>query len=302
MQSKIRLASVLCLGSLLGGCWWSRDQASAGSAPTVGTALSVLNVTGKTATLIWGAASDVETSPAALEYKLVYSSGDNLKTVEDAVANGTEAFAWTVAKTDAELSGLSGSSNYYVTVIVRDAQGNQAIYPTASLTTKCDGKVMFAHAVSSANLGGVSGADSLCNANKPLGFMDSTFKALLVDNSTRRACTTPNCGGGESEHIGWVFTKDSDYCTSDYEKRVGTTDSAGLITPDEAGALGTTGTNYYLGVGDNWIAMPNRCSNWASSSGSAMGRRGNFNATDHAFHSYGEMTCSTAANIVCVEQ
>ncbi|MET0284173.1 MAG: fibronectin type III domain-containing protein, partial [Polyangiales bacterium] len=110
-----------------------------GAAPVAGEPLSFTNVAATSVTVIWGAASDGTTPSEGLEYKLVRASDESaLDTLDEvrAIEGGPELvqpFTWNVTSVD--VSGLSTSTRYVFAVVVRDAQGNQALYPASSITT-----------------------------------------------------------------------------------------------------------------------------------------------------------------------
>ena len=187
--------------------------------PSFSTAVSFSARTASTFTATW-AATDNVTVASNLSYKVVSSSSNNITTVADALANGTIVQDWTVNSLTANFSALTDSTNYYVSVLVRDTDGNTGISAGAT-TTLCSGKAMFLATVPNGNLGGASGADGICAAQKPAGFTSATFKAMLTDSGVRQACNVSDCTAVATGRTGWVFAVSQKYCTSDYEKNIG---------------------------------------------------------------------------------
>lgn len=160
-------------------------------------------------------------------------------------------------------------------------------------------------------MGGASGADTVCNSNKPAGFGGSTFKAMLTDSGSRAACTSGGAGdcsatGSTTGRMDWVFAPNDTLCTSDYLKRVGTTNANGYPQIPTANILASsntvvfTGMDIYMGV-----AGSNNCSNWGATSGSATAGYANGVSGDHGFWANNGgifPACSAAAKIYCVEQ
>lgn len=107
--------------------------------PVVGTGLDFTGSTGSILEVSWGTASDDTTATAALEYKVVYSTSNNISTLADAAANGTVGQDWTANIDSATLGGLSFATTYYVTVLVRDAAGLTSIYPVGTQATASTG-------------------------------------------------------------------------------------------------------------------------------------------------------------------
>jgi hypothetical protein len=175
----------------------------------------------------------------------------------------------------------------------------------AGTTTSGGTKQMYLVAVSNGNLGGISGADATCNANLPAGV--TSAKAMLSYESTRRACTSANCqSGGASEHIDWVLAANATYTRTDGTV-IGTTNSIGLLTFPLIHPVSPTTIDAYLGFTDTtsepWVeASSNFCSGWSSSSGGAVGNAGAMGASDVTFDFTNDLTCNTAANILCVQQ
>lgn len=83
-------------------------------------------------TVGWTVASDDFTNAADLEYKVVYSTSNNLNSVTEAEANGTVVADWTRNFATAVVTGLTPKKNYYVNVLVRDQGGNKAVYSMAA--------------------------------------------------------------------------------------------------------------------------------------------------------------------------
>jgi hypothetical protein len=161
-------------------------------------------------------------------------------------------------------------------------------------------------ATGSGNMGGVTGADALCNASLPTGV--SSAKALLVDGSTRVACTSSNCAtGGATEHVDWVLTANTTYYMSDGVTVFGTTDSIGLFNFPLTTAMNSTGNPVQTGMngqtGSLWVAH-GTCSAWTSTTGNESCGFDNATTDFAVLDLNGEgCTCAgTGRYIFCVEQ
>lgn len=154
----------------------------------------------------------------------------------------------------------------------------------------------------------IAAADALCasDSNKPLG--GGTYKALFV-NSQRRACTTPNCGGGVSEHLNWVLASDTQYVRRDGSP-IGGSSSLGLFDSLD-GAISPynsttpwTGLSVYL----DWTIQSDDpgggngyCNGWISSGGA--GTVWNPTQSDFsAVYTVSGLSCSAPSTLLCVEQ
>lgn len=270
--------------------------------PVIGTSIVVSGKTATAMTLSWGAATDDSTDPASLQYKVVTSLSNNISTVADAEANGTLQMDWTTNTLTKNLTSLTMSTTYYISVLVKDADGNKAIDQTSTMTL-CSGKIMFLANVSNGNIGGSSGADTVCNSNKPSGFSGSTFRAMLADGSTRAACYVSGNDSCYSSSVGrasWVFTANEVLCTSNYAKHIGTTDSNALLMTVNAGSLSTTATTTFTGFNIAWgNSTSNNCTNY-STTGGANSTGGS--AANGGLISGVSISCASAATIYCVEQ
>jgi len=148
-------------------------------------------------------------------------------------------------------------------------------------------------------LGGASGADNKCanDANKPT---TGTYKAFLSDTIARRACVTPNCGGGSSEHLDWVMQPNKDYVRSIGAVVIGKTDSNGLLTT-QTNAVTVSSVTTWLGFNANWTTEPMlHCSDWIDGTGASTGTLKDQITTP--IIGAASNTCGNSHSLVCVEQ
>ncbi|OHD09657.1 MAG: hypothetical protein A2Y41_04565 [Spirochaetes bacterium GWB1_36_13] len=103
------------------------------TAPVISTStLSSSSVSSTGFTVSWTAATDTDTN---LQYLVYTSTSDNISTVADAEANGTAFGSYEPGITSKTITGLTASTTYYYTVIVKDSAGNKSIYTKNSVTT-----------------------------------------------------------------------------------------------------------------------------------------------------------------------
>jgi hypothetical protein len=101
-----------------------------------GGTITANNATSSSINLSWTVATDALTMPSNLQYKVVYSTSNNISTVSDAETNGTLSKDWTANQTSATVTGLTANKDYYFNVLVKDAAGNKAVYsPVTGKTT-----------------------------------------------------------------------------------------------------------------------------------------------------------------------
>jgi len=156
------------------------------------------------------------------------------------------------------------------------------------------------------NIGGGAGsgiqrADNMCNSdpNKP---DSNTYKAMIVDGTNRRACSTSNCID-PNENIDWVFKPNTDYYRPN-GTYLFTTNSAGIVTTDIANPI-LAGSNYpyWTGLASDWTISPSaHCNNWTDNLSSYAGKVGSSNATNSYWYSSSALFCSSLNALLCVEQ
>lgn len=163
------------------------------------------------------------------------------------------------------------------------------------------GKIIYLTSTPTSNavFGGVTGADAACNASPPNG---ESYKALIVDGSTRVACTTPNCGGGMSEHVDWVLAPDTLYSRPD-GTAIGTTSAAGIFEfPLDASVSTNGGFAYWTGLEADWTSNEH-CAGWTGTTGE-FADQGLDNETSSAAIQGTSVNCGALAGafFACVEQ
>ncbi len=90
---------------------------------TSGT-ITVSDLTSSSAKLTWSAASDTTTTAANLQYKAVCSTS----AISSVAAADALAGTWTSNITNATVTGLTASTDYYFNVLVKDEAGNKTLY------------------------------------------------------------------------------------------------------------------------------------------------------------------------------
>ena len=110
-----------------------------------------------------------------------------------------------------------------------------------------------------ANFGGVSGADTLCNASPP---SPGSYKALIVDGTTRVACTSAHCvTSGATEGVDWVLAPNTKYVRAD-NTVIGTTSAAGIFAFPLTNSIGEIGYSYWTGLSGDWTTSADTCTGW----------------------------------------
>lgn len=159
-----------------------------------------------------------------------------------------------------------------------------------------------------ANLGGIAGADNKCtsDANKPpIG----TYKALIVDDVNRRACTSVNCNSnGVVEQIDWVLSPNTSYISINTLNFIFTSDANGLYTNNLTNTF-SAATGIWTGIKNDpswdWQTdIAHTCSSWTDNVSGNCGTYGVTSWTDSRSiaitSAYG--SGGTLNNLLCVEQ
>ncbi len=86
--------------------------------------------------LLWTRATDNITPQVSIEYAVYKSALNNIRTVAQAVANGTLVTGYTTNIATYHVTGLTHNSRYYFAVIAKDLAGNRAIYRSLQVRTR----------------------------------------------------------------------------------------------------------------------------------------------------------------------
>ncbi|MBX7058137.1 MAG: DUF1554 domain-containing protein [Leptospirales bacterium] len=175
-----------------------------------------------------------------------------------------------------------------------------ALYGIQSQAAPCNPcRVFFTNATTTGGVGGKVGADAFCMADTARPFV-ATFKALLVDPTNRKACSTGLCSGDPAEHVDWVMYANTQYLRSPDGLSIGVTDAVGLLTAQSA-PIATAAQNAWLGMFTNWIPNPgNNCTGWTDGTGGVSGANKDLSATglDNTINN----ACSNTFALLCVQQ
>ncbi|MCX7811207.1 MAG: DUF1554 domain-containing protein [Leptospiraceae bacterium] len=150
---------------------------------------------------------------------------------------------------------------------------------------------------------GIQRADFICNndANKP---DNNTYKAMIVDGTNRRACSTSNCID-PNENVDWVFKPNTDYYRPNGILYLFTTNSAGIVTTNIAESiLAGSYYPYWTGLASDWTISPSaHCNNWTDYTTSNIGRVGSSNSKDSKWYSdISSPSCDSSNALLCVGQ
>ncbi|WP_244310141.1 DUF1554 domain-containing protein [Leptospira mtsangambouensis] len=150
---------------------------------------------------------------------------------------------------------------------------------------------------------GIAGADAICMSDpkKPPLPRLAVYKAFLVDDVNRVACTTSNCSGGISEHVDWILKPNTSYFRAADSTKFAVTDSVGIFNSQLVHVDVNVLTNTLTGLATGgWTTRTNNhCNRWTD--GTGTGNAGVAANSVSVFTStLGD--CNAASVILCVEQ
>jgi hypothetical protein len=228
-------------------------------------------------------------SPASLIFTSVNFNTPQIVTVtgvDDSVADGNKSFSIITA------SAVSADTRF---------NGRNPSDVSVTNTDVGEKRVFISNTASKGNLGGIVGADAICNsdANKP-SIAPNVYKALLVLGATRRGSATANTGDSQ---VDWVFAANTRYFRSNGTTQIFMT-NANCIFPfgTLTNSFDSANSDYWTGMNSDWTNNVNTCGSWNSASGASNGTQGNSLATDGTSISFGSANCDNTFNLVCVQQ
>ncbi len=220
---------------------------------------------------------------------------------------------------------LLGGAEFLCLHIEEDSLPETSVLGIAGASTAATGAVLprrifvsnFSTTGNLSAVNGIAAADGFCavDSNKPA---TGTYKAMIVDDSNRRACTTANCSGGVSEEIDWVLLPNTTYVRAMDSAVIFTTNSDAIFNfaSTLTNSFDTALIYYWTGFGNfqpdwrtgNTICLPasgQTCCRWGvggTPTGADFGGNGVGNATNGNSVAYGVLSCGVAKKFLCVEQ
>ncbi|MCR9143970.1 MAG: DUF6519 domain-containing protein [bacterium] len=127
--------------------------------PGDGGRLRVLGTDWSHANIAWTKAENAAGPASALDYRVYYSSEDNIGSVADIDANGTSAGDAQADIDRLSVTGLANGQTYYINVLVEDISGNRAAYTPTKVEIPYEWQLLDGGNVNGINVNG--GADAL---------------------------------------------------------------------------------------------------------------------------------------------
>ncbi len=263
--------------------------------------ITTSSVTTTSLTLDWTKATDDYTAATELTYRVYDSTTDNINTVANAEANGTEIGTESTNIDTKNVTGLTANTTYYFAIIVKDEALNKSIYTLTYTTPMPAGDYIFVTASNyDGNLGGTTGADAKCmaDANYP---GSGTYKALLGTGTTGTRLSSAGNGAAGVE-TDWVLNPNTDYKRLG-STAIGTTTASSLFGFPLTNAFTTAGVISWTGLAGNWVAWSGYdCAGWTTNSNLSIGAYGNSDVTTSSTLFNTTAACNVSYNLICVPQ
>ena len=144
-KSSIKLFTLLVLVTHLNACDTKTqnysfnnpaDPAVVKAPPTTGAAglIQISNITSSTVSLSWTMATDDFSPQNTLQYRVYFSTTDNIDTIDKVLDNGTGFGGWATNIDNVTVSGLNSNTTYWFNVVVQDQEEKRAAYAMQSAT------------------------------------------------------------------------------------------------------------------------------------------------------------------------
>lgn len=272
--------------------------------------ITVSSVTGNTSEAGTTASFTIvlNSSPTSIVGMTISSSNTAEGTVTPTGISFTTA-NWNIPQT-ITITGVNDSvadGDIIYSIIINPATSSDPLYngidPSDLSLTNIDvgeKRTFVSSAASIGNLGGIAGADTVCNSDvgKP-NIVPNVYKAMIVDGTARRASVTANAGDGQ---INWIFLPNTSYYRSNGTTQILTTNANGIFPFGTlTNSFESAAIPYWTGLNTNWTTSANTCSNWSTIAGN--GQVGQATPTTGASISGAASPCNgTVPFLLCVQQ
>jgi len=201
-----------------------------------------------------------------------------------------------VVNSDTQISAVApAASAGVVDVTVTSPYGTSATSSADQFTSISPTVVLFAAATANGNLGGRSGADSICSNAIPTGLSCAHVHAFISIDASDEIQDMPSNYNVPTDLP--IASKDGSVVQSNWAGLLG---GSLLMSLVNAGILTNSDTFWWSGSNsDGSLNSPN-CSNWTTSAILINGYSGYYNQTSSAWISAGAPDCSQALPILCL--
>jgi hypothetical protein len=190
----------------------------------------------------WTAASDaVDTDPTVLQYRVIRSTNSDIGTLQAIEGgNGTVIMDWAANTTTFPDSTITGGTNYWYNVLVKDLNNNIAAYTMANLPAPLSPSAVFVFSPGDTLAQhGFTGVNLMEPITSPDGYILTTTAGLNPPNGYTSSFTTPqfsdmdrNANSGKGFSVIWkvkyLATVNTNYSSAN-EIQVKLLDSNGAV-------------------------------------------------------------------------
>jgi hypothetical protein len=196
------------------------------------------------------------------------------------------------------------------------SDGHKIVLSTNKLTISASSsallKVFVTSATHNGNLGGLLGADAICQTAANIAGLSGTYRAWLSDTITDAYChlhgltgtKASNCNGAMTTPYGpWVrldgfpFGESIDIITSINQIYA-------PVSFDETGAIVTSLNDIFTdtnGSGERYTGYTDSCSNWTVAVGGKWAETGSASKTGGGWTNSGGAQCSSSSRLLCMQ-
>lgn len=160
------------------------------TAPVAGTFSTSTSITDSGFQLNWSVAKDAVTAQSALEYFVC--SGANAAAIDTAAKckAASQELDWSAGATSHVISGKASQTTYYYNVVVRDAVGNETVYPGITQSTTLSSPTKFT------KVGCIDPDLTMLAADQQVSLCDGTLAQGTASVPDMSNLTAPNIRSG----------------------------------------------------------------------------------------------------------
>lgn len=154
------------------------------------------------------------------------------------------------------------------------------------------------------NLGGIAGADNICNTDTGQPDINVYYKAMLVDNAGTRRASSTGAFVGDGQ-VDWVLQPFTTYQRGAAGDIIATTDAVSLFSALNPGGIFPLSTSVWTGfnAANDWrVNAANHCSNWGSNTGNGAAGSSDDLSAGYFMNDTTLPSCGAARALYCVEQ
>jgi len=196
--------------------------------------------------------------------------------------------------------GISGSFIVNLGPSVSSDSSASGLTQSSTLSNRDHRKLIFqTNTLSNGNMGGIVGADSICNSDSTKPANTGIYKAMIGTAGIRVASITGNLGDGQ---IDWVLLPNQLYTRPDGTEIMTTNSVSIFVFGNLTNSIGINATAIWTGISANWTIANGCGANWNDGSGGPFGGYGTPNLNTSNSIADSVWACNNVSNLYCVQQ